>query len=828
DLDALLDALLAELTLAEKVTLLTGRGFWTTQAIPRLGIPALKVTDGPNGARGDGVSGRSAASFPVGVALGSTWNPTLVAAVGRAIGEEALTKDAQVVLGPTINLHRTPIGGRNFECYGEDPWLTGALATAFVQGVQSVGVGACPKHFVCNDSEFERHTISSEVDERTLREVYLTPFETTVRDADPWTLMSAYNRVNGIYASSHAGLLRDILRTEWHWDGLVISDWGAALETEANINGGLDLEMPGPTRSRGAALIDAVHAGRVSEETIDAAVRRLLRLLQRSGRFDRPDSQPEQAIDQPAHRAIARQAAAEGMVLLRNRTLANAEAPVLPLDPRRIGRLAVIGPNATLGQIQGGGSSAVFPHYTVMPLEGLKQAANWSVTHATGCFNHKYLPIPDADMLSHAQPDGTRAPGLWLDFFNPDSSAPARAESVVLTFNPMGGLPLNMIGGRHVQPGFSARLTGEFTPATSGEHGFGLLSSGLTRMFLDDVEIIDNWTQQEPGQAFFSWGSTERRAARSLTAGQTYRLRIEFASKADVLVTGVRYGILPPQPADPIAEAVAAARAADAAVVVVGTNADWDTEGNDRSNLSLPGDQDALVDAVIDANPNTIVVVNAGGAVAMPWLERAGAVVYAWLPGQAFGQALADVLTGTVDASGRLPTTFPARLEDTPAFTSYPGEFGRVRYGEGLFMGYRWYDSRGIEPLLPFGHGLSYTTFSWSGLTLAADGAEVIASFEITNTGARPGAAVAQLYVTAPDAPVQRPLQELRGFAKPVLQPGERTRVELRLGPRAFAFWDITAGRFRAAPGRHEIRVGPSSRDLPLRAVWTRQTDDLL
>ncbi len=823
-----LDALLTELTLAEKVTLLTGRGFWTTQAIARLGIPALKVTDGPNGARGDGVSGRSAASFPVGVALGSTWNPTLVAAVGRAIGEEAITKDAQVVLGPTINLHRTPIGGRNFECYGEDPWLTGALATAFVQGVQSVGVGACPKHFVCNDSEFERHTISSEVDERTLREVYLTPFEATVRDADPWTLMSAYNRVNGVYASSNAHLLRDILRAEWGWNGLVISDWGAALETEANINGGLDLEMPGPTRSRGAALVDAVKAGRVREETIDEAVRRLLELLQRSGRFDAPDPRPEQAIDQPAHRDVARQAAAEGMVLLRNRTLTGAEAPVLPLDPGQIARLAVIGPNATLGQIQGGGSSAVFPHYTVMPLEGLTQAANWSVTHATGCFNHKYLPIPELDMLSHARPDGTRAPGLWLEFFNPDARAPARAESVVLTFNPMGGLPLNMIGGRHVQPGFSARLTGDFTPTTSGEHGFGLLSSGLTRMFLDDVEIIDNWTKQEPGQAFFSWGSTERRAACALTAGRTYRLRIEFASKSDVLVTGVRYGILPPQPADPIAAAVATARAADAVVVVVGTNADWDTEGNDRSNLSLPGAQDALVEAVIDANPNTVVVVNAGGAVAMPWLERAGAVVYAWLPGQAFGHALADVLTGAVDASGRLPTTFPARLEDTPAFTSYPGEFGRVRYGEGLFMGYRWYDSRGIEPLLPFGYGLSYTTFGWSGLTLAADGDDVLATFDITNTGARPGNAVTQLYVTAPDAPVQRPLQELRAFEKRLIPPGGSARVELRLTPRAFAYWDIEAGRFRAAPGRYEIRIGPDSRNLPLRAVWTRQTDALL
>jgi beta-glucosidase len=341
-----LAALLAAMTLEEKVTLLAGRGFWVTNPIPRLGIPAIKVTDGPNGARGDGVSGRSAASFPVGTALGSTWNPDLVRAVGESIGQEALTKGANVVLGPTINLHRTPLGGRNFECYGEDPWLSGMLATAFVQGVQSQGVGACPKHFVCNDSEFERHTISSEVDERTLRELYLTPFEFAVKNADPWTLMSAYNRVNGTFASSHGALLRGVLKDEWGFPGAVVSDWGAALETDANLTGGLDLEMPGPTRSRGTALVEAVRAGRVALADVDDAVRRMLHLIARSGRFANPDPQPEAAEDRPEHRSVARRAAAEGMVLIRNRGL-------LPLDPEKIRTLAVLGPNAAHGQIQG-------------------------------------------------------------------------------------------------------------------------------------------------------------------------------------------------------------------------------------------------------------------------------------------------------------------------------------------------------------------------------------------------------------------------------------------------------------------------------------------
>ncbi len=455
DLTALLDAM----TLEEKVTLLSGRSFWVTQAIPRLGIPAIKVTDGPNGARGDGVSGKSAASFPVGSALGSTWNPELVRAVGQAIGAEARTKGANVLLGPTINLHRTPLGGRNFECYGEDPWLSGHLAAAFVNGVQSEGVGACPKHFVGNDSEFERHTISSEIDVRTLRELYLTPFELTIAAARPWTVMSAYNRVNGVYASSHGELLRDVLKGEWGFDGVVVSDWGAALETEANLNGGLDLEMPGPTRSRGGALVEAVRAGRVAIAAIDDAVLRMLRLIERSGRFAAPDPQPEQAVDRPEHRALARRAAAEGMVLIRNRGL-------LPLDPERIRTLAVLGPNATHGQIQGGGSSAV----QVMPLDGLRAGGNWEVLHAPGCFNHKYLPIPQPGMLRFVDATGEGQDGALLELFNPGDAEPVLARGVELTFNPMGGLPLNMIGGKRLKTGFTARLQAEFTPQTSGEH----------------------------------------------------------------------------------------------------------------------------------------------------------------------------------------------------------------------------------------------------------------------------------------------------------------------------------------------------------------------
>lgn len=804
-----LEALLVALTLEEKVALLAGRGFWVTTAVPRLGIPAVKVSDGPNGARGDGVSGASAASFPVGSALGSTWNAPLVREVGRVLGQEARTKNAQLLLGPTVNLQRTPLGGRNFECYSEDPWLTARIATAFISGVQAEGVGACIKHFVCNDSEYQRHSISSDVDERTLREVYLLPFELAVREARPWAVMSAYNRVNGIFASSHTDLLRGVLKGEWGFEGIVVSDWGAALETEHNLSGGLDLEMPGPTRSRGAALVAAVRAGRVQQADVDDATRRMLAFIARSGRFAQPDAQPERSDDRPEHRALARRAAAEGMVLLKN-------DGVLPLSPRAVRRLAVVGPNALAGQIQGGGSSAVFPHYQIMPLDGLRAGADWQVEHAPGCFNHKYLPIPAPGMLT-----SNGRPGARLKLYNPGEEHPAVERVVELTFNPMGGLPLNMLGGSKVGGTFTAEIDAEWTPDVSGRYQLGLLSAGLARLYLDGEQLIDNWTSQEPGEAFFSWGSTEKRATVTLEAGRSYHYRIEFQSKADVLVTGVRYGILPPHPDDLLGQAVAKARGADAVVLVVGGNADWETEGNDRQTLVLPGEQDALIDAVLAANPRSVVVINSGAPIAMPWYDRAGAVLQAWLPGQEFGNALADLLTGAVNPSGRMPCTVPMRLQDTPAYTSYPGENGRVLYGERGFVGYRWYDARDIEPRVPFGHGLSYTRFAYENLRVAPAADGVIVTVEVENVGSVPGQEVVQLYLAPGASAVQRPVQELRAFEKRQLQPGERQTLRFELGPRDFAIWDIDTSGWLAEAGSYEIRVGASSRDIRLTCPWT-------
>lgn len=803
------EALLQSLTLEEKVSLMAGRSVWISSAVPRLGIPALKLTDGPNAARGDAMGGVPAACFPVGVALAATWNPELIEAVGVALGEEAHSKNAQVLLGPTINLHRHPLGGRNFECYSEDPYLSGAIACAFVRGVQSQNVAACAKHFVCNDSEFERHSISSKVAETPLRELYLRPFEMAVRDAGAWTVMSAYNRINGVFASSHETLLRGVLKEEWGFDGFVVSDWGAALETVANARGGLDLEMPGPTRSRGNALLEAVEQGEVDEALVDDAVRRILRITERTGRFADPEPRPERAEDRPQHRALARRAAAEAMVLVKN-------DGVLPLAPDRVLKLAVIGPNAAVGQLQGGGSSAVVPHYQSHPLAALAERFEL-VSHAQGCTIHKYLPPPAPEQLTVDAEGG--AVGLELALFDNEamSGEPLDTRTLSLGATPWGFTPLGISGAFNAvfdSQRFSAVIRGFLTVPDSGVYGIGLLSAGLARLYLGEELLIDNWSDQQSGDALFGFGSTEKRATAELSAGEPVALRIEFSSQTGKLLQGLRLGLLPPQPADPIGEAEAIARDADAVVLVVGSNADWETEGNDRTEVALPGAQDELIRRVLAANPRTAVVVNTGAAVSMPWLKDAPCVLQSWLPGQEFGNALADVITGAVEPGGRMPTTFPERLEDTPAFAHYPGENGVVRYEEGLLVGYRWYDTRGIEPLVPFGHGLGYTAFAFGDARATADGDGVRIELAVTNVGERAGSTVVQIYrrIASPDREV-RPAQELCAFGKAAMGAGESKLVALKVPADNLRYWSDGKG-WQRHRGRVTFAVGASSRDI--------------
>jgi beta-glucosidase len=784
------DKLIADLTLDEKCALAAGVDLWHGPGAARLGVPALKVTDGPSGARGEQWSGRPSANFPCGTALGATWNVDLVREVGVRLGVEARRKQAHALLAPTVNIHRHPLAGRNFECYSEDPHLSARMAVAYITGVQSQGVGCTVKHFVANDSEFERMTISSEVDERTLREISLVPFEAAVKEAGTWALMTAYNRVNGTYCSEHAELIA-MLRDEWGFDGLVMSDWYGTHSTVPAASAGLDLEMPGPAQFFGDKLADAVRAGEVPESVLDDKVHRLLTLIERTGRLD-DEPAPEECIDDPADRAVARRAAVESFVLLRN------EGAALPIAPTAK-TLAVIGPNADAMVIQGGGSARVTPHAPVSPLAGLRARFSENgveVVHERGCFSFKRTPVLEAPILRDA---------LTVEYF----AGRERAGEPVHTEESARGL-FTYIGpvGRGVPEQFSLKVRGTIVAPESGAWTFTLIQVGRARLSIDDEVVVDNWQPTGRSDAFMGFGSAEATATFELRAGEPHELEVEFVPPGGL--GGLEIGCKPPAPPDLMERAVALARRADAVVCIVGTDNDWETEGNDRESMMLPPPQDELIRAIAAAHPATVVVVNAASPVDMPWETDVGAVLQAWFPGEEWGDALADVLSGDVSPSGKLPTTIPLRIEDTPAFTNYPGERGKVRYGEGVFVGYRWYDARSIAPRYCFGHGLSYTTFELAPPTW--DGREL--RVRVTNTGATRGAETVQCYVHDQDASVARPPHELKAFAKVWLDPGESREVVMHLDERAFAFWDVESRDWCVEPGTFELRLGTSSRDI--------------
>jgi beta-glucosidase len=826
-----IESLLKELTLDEKVSLVSGVDMWHTPAVSRLGIPGLKVTDGPSGARGGSFGGeQTSVNFPCGSALAATWNPDLIEQVGSALAEECHTKGSQVLLGPTINLHRHPLNGRHFECYSEDPLLTAEIAVAWIRGLQAGGVGGCAKHFVCNDSEFQRHTISSEVPERALRELYLRPFEAAVKRADVWSVMSAYNKINGTYASAHRELLTDVLKGEWGFEGFVVSDWFGTQGCAESAHGGLDLEMPGPARVWGADLLAAIESGDASEPELDDKVRRILDIAERTGAFEtagEPEA-PERAEDKPEHRTLVRRTAAEGMVLLQN------EGGVLPLrasGPGAVRKIAVIGPNARNTGVQGGGSARVSPHYQVNALDGITERAgsDIEVHFAPGCTSHKTLPVLGGSALSCESGDGLR-----LEFWNSlDLSGDVVHEKRArqLQFNWFG--PFNdAVNARE----FSARLTGIFTPPESGLYTFGLTSAGKSRLSVGGQKLIDNWTSQERGSSFFGAGSTEVPGEIQLEAGNPVELRIDYSKEGAPLLGGLQVGCLHPVPDNAMEQAEALAAECDAAILVVGLNADWESEGHDREHLELPGRQVELIERVAAANPRTVVVLNTGAPIELPWLGRVPAALQMWYAGQETGNALADVLFGDVNPSGRLPTTWPHRLEDTPAFVHYPGELGEVHYGEGLFIGYRHYDARQIEPLFAFGHGLSYTTFEYTSASATVregpgedDGGdlEVTIDVAVRNTGLVAGQEVIQLYVRDLEASVLRPERELAAFAKVSLEPGKTQTVRLSLGAEALSFWDKTRRCWVAEAGEYEVHLGGSSRDLRATAPFTLEREHL-
>ena len=795
-----IETLLDQMTLEEQVSILSGEDFWSVPAIDRLGIGKLRVTDGPNGARGGGslINGVKSAAFPVGIAVGATWNPELTQELGGALADEVKSKGAHSLLAPTVNIHRSVTNGRNFECYSEDPTLTAELAVAYIQGLQSNGISATIKHFVGNESEIERTTMSSDVDERTLREIYLVPFEAAVKKAGTWAIMSSYNKLNGTYTAENKWLLTDVLRGDWGFDGVVMSDWFGSRSTAPTVNAGLDLEMPGPARDRGEKLIAAVQSGEVSAETVRERARNMLRLMVRTGAIDDHRPFEEQANDRPATRALIRRAGAEASVLLKN------DGDLLPLAKDR--KIAVIGPNAKTAQIMGGGSAQLNPHYAVSPWQGMADAVSEAgLSYAAGCTNHRWEPLLDGP--------------CHVEFYNgPSLQGPVQHSETMPSAMAFWFPPF--AGGKVDPANFSARVTAEFTPTESGLHRFGVFSAGYAKLYVDGKLVANAWDGWSKGRTFFEEGCDEVIGEVVLAAGKAVQVVIEFRSKpSDNLVfSALRVGVGRPMGQAEIAEAARVAAEADVAVVFIGRSGEWDTEGSDLENITLPGLQDELVAAVCKANPNTVVVLQTGGPVQMPWIDDVKSVLQSWYPGQEAGNAIADVLFGAAEPTGRLPQTFPRQWRDNPTHSQdalvYPGLEGHVRYEEGVFVGYRHYDKHGIDPLFPFGYGLSYGTFAIEQLAAEAGTDGVSVSLTLRNTGDRAGTTVVQIYVGDPEAVVARPEKELRAFRKCRLEAGASCDLTFTLSPRDFAYFDAEAGNWRVEAGRFTIAAGLSSRDL--------------
>ncbi|WP_405533886.1 glycoside hydrolase family 3 C-terminal domain-containing protein [Streptomyces sp. NBC_00075] len=796
-MDPTLDDLVRKLDLETKLRLISGAGAWATQACEEIGLRPISVSDGPVGIRGPVEDERDwSANLPSSSGLAATWDEELLHRVGGLLAAEAVRKDVDVALGPTVNLHRSPLGGRHFECFSEDPLLTGRMAAAYVRGLQDNGVGACPKHFVANDSETDRTSVDIRVDERTLRELYLAPFEHLVTEADPWTVMAAYNGVDGA-PMTESPLLRDVLKDEWAWDGLVVSDWGAVYGTEESASAALDLAMPGPSEQWGEPLLAAVREGCVPEATIDDKVRRLLRLAARVGALDghraaagRPDPG---TVAQGG--ALAREAATAAMVLVRN------HGDLLPLATDRLSRVALLGPGALDARPLGGGSATVFPPYVVSPLEGLRSALGDRVELVTapGASLSDDLRAPRPGELS--QPGTLR----WLD-----------ATGACLKEEPTAGTHF-VRDLKSVEEGsVSLELRTVFTADTSGDWQLGIRGVGAFVLDLDGETVIDTHIVRDPLDIGSVVGAAPQECiTRRLREGQKVDVRLRFTWGQDIMLFWVGLVIGEPRlPADQqLARAVELAAASDVAVVVVGTTEAVESEGFDRTTLRLPGDQDALVHAVAAANPRTVVVVNSGAPVEMPWRDDVAAVLLAWFPGMELGNALADVLLGVAEPGGRLPTTWPARDEDVPVWNTTPRD-GVLEYTEGLHIGHRAYLRAGTEPAYWFGHGLGYTTWEYEAFDVPAHvrpGEDLTVTVRLRNSGERRGKEVVQVYVARPDSDVERPELWLAGFAVVEAGPGEAMDVPVRIAARALQHWSVTRRQWRTESGAFLLSASRSA-----------------
>ena len=793
--EARVDSLLKQLTLEEKIDIIGGVDDFYIRAIPRIGLPRLKMADGPVGVRNYGPS-----TVFGGIGLAATWDPELAQRIGTVIGEDARARGVHFMLGPGVNIYRAPLCGRNFEYFGEDPFLSARTAVAYIKGIQSQGVSATVKHFMGNNQEYDRHNIDSVIDERTMREIYLPVFEAAVKEAHVGAIMDSYNLTNGVHMTQNGHLNTDVAKKDWGFTGVLMSDWTSVYDGVAAANGGLDLEMPSGKFMNRASLLPAIRAGKVSEATIDDKVRRILRTAIQFGWLDREQTDLSISRQNPEGKQVTLEAARAGMVLLKN------DGNLLPLDKGKLRTIAIIGPDAYPAVPAGGGSADAKPFTPVSYLEGV---ANYAGSSAKVYYERG---LPTLDEIAKHTEFTTEATGgqqgLKTEFFT--NATLSGTPAVNRTDKHVNYEPAR--GGDGADSDMSIRWTGFFTPATPGEYLVfvqGPGENGGYRLFIDKKLVFDNWK---------TWFAFVGETAMKLASGP-HQVELDYYAHGGWGKTMANLGIVRPETLVS-AEAKSLASHADAVVLAVGFDPSSEGESGDRT-FQLPPGQDELIHQIAAANKNTVVVITSGGGVNMaPWVDQIPALLQAWYPGQEGGTALAQLLFGEFNPSGRLPISIERRWEDNAVHDSYYPKKGekKVEYREGVFVGYRHFDKSGIKPLFPFGYGLSYTTFAFKNLTVSpASGDQLVTvAFDVSNTGARSGAEVAQVYVGDKHAKVPRPVKELEGFARVELNPGETKHVQVTLDRRAFSYYDVKSHSWAVAPGDFDIYVARSSAEIEL------------
>ncbi len=806
DIESRVEAIVSKMTVEEKIDLLGGVDGSFTRGVPRLNVPRFKMADGPFGVRNFGPDTTVAG----GIALAATWNPTLAQEVGTELGRDARAKGVHFLLAPGVNIYRAPWNGRNFEYFGEDPYLASRITVGFINGVQNQGVCATVKHYLGNNSEFARHSTDSVIDERTMREIYMPVFEAAVKEAHVGAVMDSYNLTNGQYMAQNNHLDNEVLKKEWGFDGILVSDWFANFSTLDAVNAGLDLEMPVALQMNREKLLPAIQQGKISIATIDDKVRRILRIGARFGWLDHDQLDLSISRYNQQGRHVALQTARESMVLLKN------ERSLLPLNKKTIKSIAVIGPDAYPAVPVGGGSARVRPFQSVSFLEGLSNYLGepGKVFYASGLSTlHEWA---EATQFTTAESGGQR--GLQAEYFQgielKGTPTVTRTEQHI-DFDPDSKIVLP-------EGTASDRWTGYYLPTSAGFYDIFVASTGedggYFRLYIDDKLIFNHWS---PPMTMAPWTTLSLETS-------PHEIVLEHRGRSRQPRDRLQLGIVQ-HDAVVNAEAKKLAAIAEVVVLAVGFDPETEGEGADRT-FRLPPGQDELVRQIAAINKNVIILVTSGGAVDMtPWLDSVPAVLQTWYPGQEGGTALAEILFGNVNPSGRLPATFERRWEDNPVHDSYyPSDSTKhVVYKEGVFVGYRGYEHNGTKPLFPFGYGLSYTTFAYRNLSVARAGSNVAVSFDITNTGKREGDEVAQVYVGDKHAKVPRPAKELKGFAKIHLRPGETQHVTVKLDHRSFSYYDINLKQWHIDPGEFDILVGQSAEQIELQGKLVLKEADL-